>query len=70
MIFLWFLAKLAKEVFGVSIISLLLLLILEDIKMGFVLNYVDLGELFVFCAGAGVVYLLLSKFEDDDLKTN
>lgn len=64
MVFLWFVTKLVKEVFGVGVITLLLLLILEDIKMGFVLNYFDLGELFLFCIAMGIVYVGLSKFEE------
>ena len=64
MIFLWFLTKLVKEVFGVSLITLLVFLIVEDIKVGFVLNYFDLGKLFLFCLFAGIIYLVLSKFED------
>lgn len=65
MIFLWFATKLVKEVFGVSVITLLVFLIVEDIKMGFVLNYFDLGKLFLFCVFVGIVYLVLSKFEEE-----
>jgi len=65
MTFMWFLTKLVKEVFGVSVVTLLMLLILEDIKMGFVLNYFDLGKLFVFCLVVGAVYVMLSKFEEE-----
>jgi len=65
MMFLWLVTKLIKNVFGASIITLLAFLIAEDIKKGLVLNYFDLGKLLLFCAGTGVVYLVLSKFEDE-----
>ena len=64
MIFLWFMTKLVKEVFGVSVVTLLVFLVVEDVKMGFVLNYFDLGKLFLFCIAMGAVYLILSKFEE------
>lgn len=65
MTFLWFVTKLIKEIFGVNLVTLLLLLIIEDIKTGFVLNYFDLGKMFLFCIGVGIVYLMLSRFEDE-----
>ncbi len=64
MTFLWFLTKLVKNVFGASVITLLMFLIAEDIKKGLVLNYFDLGKLFLFCLMTGIAYLILSKFED------
>lgn len=64
MTFLWFATKLVKEIFGVSVVTLLLLLIAEDVKTGLVLNYFELSKLFVFCMLIGGVYLVLSKFED------
>lgn len=65
MIFLWFLTKLIKNVFGASIITLLMLLIAEDIKKNLVLNYFDLGKLLLFCLMTGIAYLILSKFEEE-----
>jgi len=64
--FLWFVTKLIKEVFLVSLVTLLVFLIVEDIKEGFVLNYFSLEGLFWFCCFAGVVYLVLSKFEESN----
>jgi len=49
----------------VSVIALLVFLIAEDIKIGFVLNYFDLGKLFLFCVFIGLIYLVLSKFEEE-----
>lgn len=57
----WFLAKFFKQSFVICASALFILLIIEDVKQGFVLNYFGLRQLFIVCIVLGLFALVLSK---------
>lgn len=61
-ILLWFLSRFFRQSFIVCSVFLLMFLLFEDLKPGFILNYFNLGKLFLVCLVFGSGALIFSNF--------
>ncbi|MFA5076350.1 MAG: hypothetical protein WC480_02955 [Patescibacteria group bacterium] len=56
-----FIRQIIRDVFTVSVITLVCFVIFELIKFGFVINYFNLNLFLFWCLIIGVVYLIIDK---------